>query len=119
MDKRDIFVTISVTEGDRYTIKDVKMAGEMVVPEQDLRNLIQVAPGQVFSQRLLTSTEQFMSLRLGLDGYAFAQIRSVPELNKETKEANITFFVDPKNRVYVRRINFNGADNVNDEVFRR
>ena len=60
-----------------------------------------------------------MGLRLGQDGYAFAQIRAVPELDKETKEAAITFFVDPKNRVYVRRINFNGADSVNDEVFRR
>lgn len=118
-DKRDIFVTISVTEGDRYTISDVKLAGEMVVPEADLKGLILVAPGNTFSQSLLTSTEEFMGLRLGQDGYAFAQIRAVPELNKETKEASITFFVDPKNRVYVRRINFNGSDSVNDEVFRR
>jgi outer membrane protein insertion porin family len=118
-DKRDIFVTISITEGDRYTIKDVKLAGEMVVPEEDLRSLVQVQPGQVFSQRLLTNTEEFMNLRLGLDGYAFSQVRAVPELDKDAKEASITFFVDPKNRVYVRRINFNGADNVNDEVFRR
>jgi outer membrane protein insertion porin family len=118
-DKRDIFVTISVTEGDRYTIKDVKLAGEMVVPEAELRGLIQTAPGLTFSQRSLSTTEDLMGLRLGRDGYAFAQIRAVPELDKATKEASITFFVDPKNRVYVRRINFDGADSVNDEVFRR
>jgi outer membrane protein insertion porin family len=118
-DKRDIFVTISVTEGDRYTIKDVKLAGEMVVPEEDLKALVQVLPGDTFSQARLTATEEIMGLRLGLDGYAFAQIRAVPELNAETKEASITFFVDPRNRVYVRRINFNGADSVNDQVFRR
>jgi len=118
-DKRDIFVTISVTEGDRYTVSDVKLAGEMVVPEGDLRGLLQVSPGDTFSQGRLSATEDLMGLRLGLDGYAFAQIRAVPELNKETKEAAITFFVDPKSRVYVRRINFNGADSVNDEVFRR
>jgi outer membrane protein insertion porin family len=118
-DKRDIFVTISVTEGDRYTISDVKLAGEMVVPEDDLRGLILAAPGETFSQGRLSATEELMGLRLGQDGYAFAQIRAVPELNKETKEAAITFFVDPKNRVYVRRINFNGSDSVNDEVFRR
>ena len=118
-DKRDIFVTISIEEGDRYTISDVKLAGEMVVPEEDLRALILAQPGQIFSQSLLSSTEQFMSLRLGQDGYAFATIRAVPELNRETKEAAITFFVDPQNRVYVRRINFNGADNMNDEVLRR
>jgi outer membrane protein insertion porin family len=118
-DKRDIFVTISVTEGDRYNISDVKLAGEMVVPEDDLKALILAAPGETFSQGRLTATEELMGLRLGQDGYAFAQIRAVPELNKETKEAAITFFVDPKNRVYVRRINFNGSDSVNDEVFRR
>jgi outer membrane protein insertion porin family len=118
-DKRDIFVTISITEGDRYTISDVRLAGEMVVPEADLKALIFAQPGQTFSQRLLSQSEQLMGLRLGQDGYAFAQIRAVPELSQETKEAAITFFVDPRNRVYVRRINFNGADNVNDEVFRR
>src|SRR6185503_17645879 len=118
-DKRDIFVTISITEGDRYTISDVKLAGEMVVPEQDLRGLILAAPGETFSQAVLTQTEELMRLRLGNDGYAFAEIRAVPDLNDDMKTAAVTFFVDPTNRVYVRRINFNGADSVNDEVFRR
>jgi outer membrane protein insertion porin family len=118
-DKRDIFVTISVTEGDRYTISDVKLAGDMVVPEEQLQMLILAQPGQTFSQAVLTSSEELISFRLGEDGYAFAEIRAVPELNEETKEAAVTFFVDPRNRVYVRRINFNGAENVNDEVFRR
>ncbi|HVJ30669.1 MAG TPA: outer membrane protein assembly factor BamA, partial [Gammaproteobacteria bacterium] len=118
-DKRDIFVTISITEGDQYTIGDVKLAGEMVVPERDLELLMLAQPGQTFSQAVLTSAEQLMARRLGQDGYAFAEIRAVPELDEEKKTASITFFVDPRSRVYVRRINFNGADNVNDEVFRR
>jgi outer membrane protein insertion porin family len=118
-DKRDIFVTISVTEGDRYTISDVKLAGDLVVPEEQLRGLILAQPGETFSQAVLTASEEFINLRLGQDGYAFAEVRAVPELDDEAKTAAITFFVDPRNRVYVRRINFNGADNVNDEVFRR
>jgi outer membrane protein insertion porin family len=118
-DKRDIFVTIGITEGDQYTISDVKLAGEMVVPERDLELLMLAQPGQIFSQAVLTQSEEFMALRLGQDGYAFAEVRAVPELDDEAKTASITFFVDPRNRVYVRRINFNGADNVNDEVFRR
>lgn len=118
-DKRDIFITISIVEGDLYNISDVRLAGDMVVPEEELRRLILSQPGQVFSQQLLTFSEQAMSLRLGRDGYAFAQIRAVPELDEESKEVAVTFFVDPQSRVYVRRINFNGADNVNDEVFRR
>jgi outer membrane protein insertion porin family len=118
-DKRDIFVTISITEGDLYTISEVDLAGEMVVPEDDLRRLILSQPGQVFSQQLLTFSEEAMNLRLGADGYAFAQVRAVPELDEETKEVHVRFFIDPQNRVYVRRINFNGSDSVNDEVFRR
>jgi outer membrane protein insertion porin family len=118
-DKRDIFVTVSVTEGDRYTIADLKLAGEMVVPQEQLRGLILAQPGQIFSQALLTQSEELMAFRLGQDGYAFAEVRAVPELDEATKEVSVTFFVDPQNRVYVRRVNFNGADNVNDEVFRR
>jgi len=118
-DKRDIFITVNITEGERYTISDVKLAGQMVVPEESLRALIQTSSGQIYSQALLAFTEDLMRQRLGQDGYAFAQIQAVPELDAETKEASVTFFVDPASRVYVRRINFNGADNVNDEVFRR
>ena len=118
-DKRDIFITVNITEGDSYTISDVKLAGQIVVPEEDLRELIQTGPGQTYSQSLLARSEELMRLRLGEDGYAFAQIRAVPELDYDTKEASVTFFIDSQSRVYVRRINFNGADNVNDEVFRR
>jgi outer membrane protein insertion porin family len=118
-DERDIFITISITEGDRYTISDVKLAGRMVVPEDELKSLIQAQPGQTFSQKTLATSENLIGLRLGRDGYAFSQVHAVPELNRETKEAAITFFVDPQNRVYVRRINFKGSDAVNDEVFRR
>jgi outer membrane protein insertion porin family len=118
-DKRDIYITVNVAEGDRYTISDVRLAGEMVVPADELRSLIQISPGQVFSQRSLAATEELMGLRLGRDGYAFAQVQAVPELDRESREVEVTFFVNPQSRIYVRRINFNGSDSVNDEVFRR
>jgi outer membrane protein insertion porin family len=118
-DKRDIFITVNITEGDLYTVSDVRLAGEMVVPEDELRAEIDLTPGQVFSQRSIASTEVGMSARLSAEGYAFAQIQSVPELDYETREVDITFFINPQSRVYVRRINFNGTDSVNDEVFRR
>jgi outer membrane protein insertion porin family len=118
-DKTDIFVTIGIVEGDRYTISDVRLAGEMVVPAEELRALILPQSGQIFSQQLLSFTEEAMKLRLGRDGYAFAEVRALPELDEESKEVALTFFVDPQNRVYVRRINFNGSENINDDVFRR
>ena len=117
--KKDMFVTIGIHEGDVYTISDVKLVGEMVVPEVYLRALVLAQPGSIFNQNLLTQTAEFMSIRLGEQGYANAEIEPVPELDRETKEASITFYVDPKSRVYVRRINFHGIDQVDDEVLRR
>jgi outer membrane protein insertion porin family len=118
-DKRDIFITIGIDEGDLYTISELDVAGDLVVPEEQLRALILAQPGQIFSQQLLTFSEELMTQRLGQDGYAFAQVRAVPELDEEEKTVSVRFFIDPQNRVYVRRINFLGADSVNDEVFRR
>jgi outer membrane protein insertion porin family len=118
-DREDMFITMNVREGEVYRISDVKIAGNMVVPEEALRALIQVRRGDVFSRRLLTQTTELMALRLGQDGYAFAKIDPVPEENKETKEIAITFLVDPGNRAYVRRINFTGTTGINDDVLRR
>ncbi len=117
--KKDIFVTIGISEGDLYSISEIKLVGEMVVPEAYLRALILAQPGSTFNQRALTSTSELMSFRLGEEGYANAEIEPVPELDREKKEASVTFYVDARNRVYVRRIGFNGVDQVDDEVLRR
>ena len=117
--KEDIFVTINVHEGDVYTISEVKLVGEMVVPEQFLRSFIFTQPGAVFNQNVLTQSAEFMQFRLGEEGYANAEIEPVPELDHEAKEAAITFYLNPQSRVYVRNINFNGIAEVDDEVLRR
>ncbi len=91
----------------------------MVIPEQYLQRLVLAQPGSVFNQNLLTQTSELMSYRLGEEGYANAEIEPVPELDHESREASITFYIDPKSRVYVRNINFNGVNQVDDEVFRR
>ena len=117
--KKDIYVTITIKEGDKYTVSDVKLVGEMVIPEAYLRGMVLAQPGSVFNLNLLTRSSELMSLRLGEQGYANAEIEPVPELDRDKKEASITFYVDPKSRVYVRRINFKGVDQVDDEVLRR
>jgi outer membrane protein insertion porin family len=117
--KKDIFVTINVREGDVYTISEVKLVGDMVVPEQFLRSFIFTKPGAVFNQNVLTQSAEFMQFRLGEEGYANAEIEPVPELDHEAKEASVTFYVNPQSRVYVRNIKFNGINEVDDEVLRR
>ncbi len=117
--RRDIYVTVNVTEGEQFTVTDVQLAGDLPVDEQDLAPLISIQPGQVFSRAQATETAQRISDRLGDDGYAFANVNLVPDLNEETKEVALTLFVDPGRRVYVRRINFAGNTRTYDEVMRR
>ncbi len=112
--KKDIFVTIGIHEGDVYRISDIKLVGEMVLPDEMMRAMVLAQPGSIFNQQLLTSSSEFMSFRLGEQGYANAEIEPVPRLDHENKEAEITFYVDPKSRVYVRRINFHGVSEVVD-----
>ncbi|MEM7432386.1 MAG: outer membrane protein assembly factor BamA [Pseudomonadota bacterium] len=117
--KQDIYITHTIHEGEVYTISDVKLVGEMVLPEENMRAMVLAQPGSIFNQQLLTSSAEFMSFRLGEQGYANAEIEPVPTLDHDKKEASVTFFINPNNRVYVRRINFKGVDQVEDEVLRR
>lgn len=118
-DKDDIFITLNVHEGDVFRISQVRLGGEMVVPESELRRLIMIQPGDLYSLRRVTQTTEAINLRLGLDGYAFAKVDAIPHVDPETKLLSLALVVDPGHRVYVRRINFSGTLSVNDEVFRR
>ena len=117
--KKDIFVTINIREGDVYEINDVKVVGEMVVPETFLRAQILAQPGSIFNQAALTASADRMKFLLGAEGYANAEIEPVPDLDRENKKVSVTFFVNPESRVYVRNINFHGINEVEDEVLRR
>ncbi|MGH8743750.1 MAG: outer membrane protein assembly factor BamA, partial [Burkholderiales bacterium] len=117
--KADIYITISVTEGAKYTVSEVKLAGELLLPEDEFRKLIKIRPGEVFSRERLTESTKLISDRLGNDGYAFANVNAVPELDKQRRQVAFTFFIDPGRRVYVRRINISGNTRTRDEVIRR
>jgi outer membrane protein insertion porin family len=118
-EKNDIFVTVNVKEGELYRVSDVKLAGDLRVPESELTRLILMQPGETYSQRLITQSSEAIRFRLGLDGYAFAKVDAVPKLDADGKQVALALVVDPGNRIYVRRINFLGTTSVNDEVFRR
>ena len=118
-DKKDIYVTINVKEGDVYTLDKVKLAGNLIVAPDELIKLMKVGPDEVFSRKNATETSKAISDRLGDEGYAFANVNMVPEINEAKKTVDMTFFVDPAKRVYVRRINFKGNNKTRDEVLRR
>jgi outer membrane protein insertion porin family len=118
-DKKDIYVTINVKEGHIYTLDKVKLAGNLVVKPEELIKLVKVGPGEIFSRKNATETSKAISERLGDEGYAFANVNMVPEIHEEGKTVDMTFFVDPGKRVYVRRINMSGNTKTRDEVLRR
>lgn len=116
---QDIYITVNINEGEQYTVSEINLAGEMLVPEEELRELILLQPEEVFAREKLTESIKLITDRLGDDGYAFANVNASPELDDETQEVKFTFFIDPGRRVYVRRINITGNDRTRDEVIRR
>ncbi len=118
-DKKDIYITINVNEGPKYIVSDIQLAGELTAPEEEVRKLIKIQPGEVFSREKLTVATKAIGDKLGDEGYAFANVNAVPKLDKEKHEVGFTFFVDPGKRVYIRRINVTGNTRTRDEVVRR
>jgi outer membrane protein insertion porin family len=118
-DRKDIYITINVTEGEKYTVSDVQLAGQLLVPREELEKLVRIKPGDVFSRQRLTESTKAISDRLGNDGYAFANANAVPQVDKAKRSVAFTILIDPGRRVYVRRINVVGNTKTRDEVVRR
>ncbi len=118
-DKKNMFITINISEGEKYKIDEVRLAGNLIVPEEELFPLVTIKQNSVFSRKAITKSTENLTNRLGNDGYAFANVNAVPEIDREAKEVDLTFFVDPGRRAYVRRIQISGNSKTRDEVLRR
>lgn len=118
-DKSDIFITVNVTEGQIYKLGDIKLGGNLVAPEAELRRLLLVAPGQTYSQKTISASQEAIKNRLGAEGFYFAKVEPVPQIDEANRIVNLTLFVDPGSRVYVRHINFSGTTRSDDESLRR
>ncbi|MDO6440845.1 outer membrane protein assembly factor BamA [Marinobacter sp. 2_MG-2023] len=117
-DKRQVFIAIALNEGPQYTISEIRLRGNLIVDEEELRELIPVSEGDVFSRARMTAISETLSFRLGREGYAFANVNAVPEPG-EGNTAAVTFYVEPGKRAYVRRINFDGNVSTRDDVLRQ
>ena len=119
-DKDDVYITINISEGPKYKVSDVKLAGDLQqVPESELQNLIKIKKDDIFNREKVTESTKGMNARLGNDGFAFSNVNAIPEINKEEHTASFTFFVDPGRKVYVRRIDIEGNQRTRDDVIRR
>lgn len=118
-DKKEIYITVNIKEGEVYKVSDVKVTGKLIVPPAEITPLVRIGPTDTFSRKLATETSKVISDRLGDEGYIFANVNMVPEINEANKTVALTFFVDPGKQVYVRRIGFKGNTKTRDEVLRR
>ncbi|HEY7760581.1 MAG TPA: outer membrane protein assembly factor BamA [Burkholderiales bacterium] len=118
-DKKDIYLTVNLTEGKKFTVSEIRFAGELIAPEAELRKLLKLKPGEQFSRDKLAESTKLIVDRLGNDGYAFANVNPVPDIDRDNARVAFTLYVDPGRRVYIRRINISGNASTRDEVIRR
>ncbi|MBY4675650.1 outer membrane protein assembly factor BamA [Marinobacterium arenosum] len=118
-DRKHIYITVNIQEGEQYRVRDVDLSGEMVVPESELKTELQLKAGELFSRRKMTDSREALVKRLGNDGYMFANVTPVPEVHEEDKSVSIRYLIDPGKRTYVRRINIKGNTKTADVVVRQ
>lgn len=118
-EKESIYISVNIKEGDRFTVRDVKLAGDLILPREKLAELIDVKAGDIFSRRKVIDSTKKISDLLAENGYAFANVNMVPDIDKDSRTLTLTFFVDPGRRIYVRRVNISGNIKTQDKVVRR
>lgn len=118
-DRRGIYVTVNMTEGEVYRLGEVKLAGNLILPEEELVKLVFSSTGDVFSRARTTATTTAITEKLGDQGYAFANVNAIPVVDEAAKTVALTYYVDPGKRVYVRQVSVAGNTKTRDEVVRR
>jgi len=118
-DKKDIYITININEGDKFTVGEIKLEGDMFGREEELKRLVELKSGDVYSGEKLAESVKRISERMGNFGYAFVNVNANPEINRAKKQVGFTLLIDPGKRVYVRRIQIAGNTKTRDEVIRR
>ena len=118
-DKQDVYITVNIVEGEKYKVNKVSLSGNLLFSEDELLKLVNLNKGDVFSRKKATLSRTNINDRFAEDGYAFANINLSPKTNDKDKTVDLTFFIDPGRRVYVRRINIFGNIKTKDKVIRR
>jgi outer membrane protein insertion porin family len=118
-DKQHIDIVVTVHEGKRYKVTGLAIAGDLPLPESEIAKLIHVKIGSIYSREVIQESTKEISDRLGSEGYAFANVNAVPDIDEDKATVSFTFYIDPGRRVYVRHINIEGDIKTRDEVIRR
>ena len=118
-DKRAMYIDASIKEGEIYKVADVKLLGELILPEETMRQLVFVKEGETFNRAAVEASSKAIKAVLANIGYAYAKVTPIPKLDKEKRTVDLTLYVEPGQRVYVRRVVFQGNTRTEDGVLRR
>jgi outer membrane protein insertion porin family len=118
-DKRAMYITADVKEGDIYKVSDIHLLGDLILPEKTMRQLVFIKAGQIFNRAAIENSTKAMKSVLSDMGYAYAKVDTIPKLDKQNHTVDLSFYVQPGHRIYVRRIVFEGNTRTEDEVLRR
>jgi outer membrane protein insertion porin family len=118
-DKKDIYITANIIEGEQYTVEKIQVTGDLVIEESTLRRLIMTQENDIFSRKKMEQSVENITALLANIGYAFANVNPIPQIDRDNRLVTINYFVDPGKRVYVRQITFVGNSGTKDEVLRR
>lgn len=118
-DKRAMYIAASVKEGEIYNVSDVHLLGELILPEATLRRLVFIKQGETFNRAAVEASSDAIKAILANIGYAYAKVSPIPKLDKEKRTVDLTFYIEPGKRVYVRRVVFQGNTRTEDDVMRR
>jgi len=118
-DKEDVYIDINIMEGDVFTIREVKLSGELIMSEQEAQSQLEIASGDLFSRKKVTTSRKNITDKLAAMGYPFSNVNISPEVDNDSKTVKLNIYVDPGRRVYVRRINVTGNLKTDDAVIRR
>ncbi len=117
--KEDVYIDVNITEGDVFTVREVRLSGELIMTEQEAQSLLEIAKGDLFSRRKVTTSRKNITDKLAAMGYPFSNVNISPEVDDDSNTVKLNIFVDPGRRVYVRRINISGNLKTDDIVIRR
>lgn len=118
-DKQDIYINVNIEEGNEFRLSGFQLAGNTILPESELLPLVDLKDDEVFSRAKVAGVVKKLTDRLGQEGYAFAKINPVPDIQDEERTVRLTFYVEPGNKIYVRKVMFEGNSKTKDEVIRR
>ncbi|HEX7341865.1 MAG TPA: outer membrane protein assembly factor BamA [Rhodanobacteraceae bacterium] len=117
--KRNMYITASIHQGKIYKVSGVHLLGKLILPEKTMQEFEFIHKGDTFNRALVQASAKTMQGILSNIGYAFAKVTPIPKLDKTNHTVDLTFYVKPGQRMYVRRIQFSGNTRTEDNVLRR